>query len=163
MTEKQEKLYKKLGRPLIGGSYALKMGGAKLNRKPGDLDFCVTEHDFEHLIVPTMQALGAWVTYDFPNSFGFNLRRQYRLDGEKYDFFIISENYEDYHISAEGYRYVSENMVWAARGFYAAKGGMKYQKAMVDAGYWPESRLVPKQKTTNLMRRIVWFVRGLFC
>jgi len=162
MNKLQEALLDKLRKRcnievFICGSNALKVqGNTKLITN--DLNMCIKEKDFDQ-VSTTMWALGAVVSLDNPNSKGFDLRRQYKLEGEKYDFFLVGDNFYMYK-EINNKLYVTPEIVWAARGYYASKGSTKYNMHLVEAGIFTKDRIV--KRNTNILDKITWFLRGLF-
>jgi hypothetical protein len=142
--------------PIIVGSMALRMKGM-LNRKPGDLDFAVKSSEFEKAC-NVLEKLGGKIWLDNPNSKGFDLRRQYKLNGEKFDLFIVGDNvpYDD---TGKGFGICNVDQIWAARGYYA-KSSKKYQQQLVDAGYWTADR-IPRTTLGGHVDKAVWWLGGI--
>jgi len=160
MNKKQKEMYDLLTERaevalVVCGSGALYARGLS-DKKPGDLDMCLTELSL-HKIDKVMEEIGGKLVLDNPHAFGFTVRKQYSVDGEKYDFFTVGTMFNDFDF-IEGIPYVNENIVWAARGFYAAMGSKKYQQQLVDQGYWTD---LGGKKKFNLIGKIKWVVRNL--
>ena len=129
MNKAQIEVWKKLNgrfdrqtKVIVGGSTALHVRGLQL-RKPQDLDLCVSPQVF-HYVERAMEELGAEITLDRPHSSGFNLRRQYKLDGHKYDFFLVGKYFTSFDY-IKGIPFVNPEVVWAARGYFAGQGHSK--------------------------------------
>jgi len=142
--------------PIICGSAALFVRGLT-TKTPGDLDLAVKSSEFE-VYCQVFEKLGGTIFLDRPNSVGFDLRRQYKINGEKFDLFIVGEHVPRQRIN--GWLYVDPITVWAARGYYAAMGSVKYQNQLIEQGIWSPERK-PKRNLTIHFKRVSWFFGGL--
>jgi len=153
------------GRIAIGGSTALVVRGElPADYKPGDLDLCI-EHEIQLSIIDTYLTQRGWeMSIDIPNGNAFTVRRQYKLDGEKVDFFIIPDldRWVDY---MDGNVYVKPQVIWAARGYYAGVGSDKAQNQLVKNGmirpFVPNSTPNSKLTKRQVIRRIIGDVKHL--
>jgi len=149
----------------IGGSTALVVRGElPSNYTPGDLDLCI-EHESQLSIIDSYLTQRGWVkSIDLPNGNAFTVRRQYKLDGEKVDFFLIPDldRWVDY---IDGNVYVKSQVIWAARGYYAGVGSEKAQQQLVTNGmirpFVPNSTPNSKLSKRQVIRRIIGDIKHL--
>jgi len=124
---------------IVGGSTALYMRG-EVTTKPNDIDLLVNVNKVGEGF-SILGKFGFKIVFDFPNITMFDLRRQYQKGDSKCDIFLVGENVP-YDI-IEGVKYAASSVVWAARGYYAAKGYTKAQNQLVETGYVVN---LPKEK-----------------
>jgi len=86
----------------------------------------------------------------------FTVRKQYKKDGEKHDFFIVP-GLESLHKTIDGVNYIHTSVVWAARGFYAGVGSEKAYYQLVNAGLVADR---PKRSMT-LKSAVKTFIKNL--
>lgn len=117
---------------VVTGSTALyKLGHS--TSKPKDLDLLVTVDDSENVCL-ILQTLGFKESLHFQDPKGFQLWKQYKLEDNKIDLFLVDEKFADYTKVGKSL-YANPAIIWAARGFYAANG-VKQRQQLKDAGFW---------------------------
>lgn len=152
------------GQIAIGGSTALvALGELPSTYKPGDIDFCVQEEAMT-TITNYMELAGYHVTMDLPDKPAFTVRKQFKLGGDKVDFFIVPR-VSEWMVNVDGVNYTKPAVIWAARGYYAGVGSEKAQNQLVNNGMikpfvpntTPPTTLTRKQ----VLRRIIMDVKHL--
>ena len=144
------------GRVAIGGSMALiahKDPTVPAGYKPGDIDLCITSEEDLQYIHEQLEAKGFEVSLDIPNPYMFTVRRQYKKDGEKFDFFVVP-GIVNLMSKIDGRNYCHPSIIWAARGFYAGVGSSKAYFQLVDGGLINNNPR-PKLRFKTFIKRVI--------
>ena len=141
----------------VGGSIALLVQNdptVPSDYVPGDIDLCIASEEDMQIIHENMIADGYVMSLNIDNPYMFTVRRQYKRDGEKHDFFILAGVAKLSSI-IEGVCYIHPSVVWAARGFYAGVGSSKAFGQLVDGGYitnTPKPMMSLKSKIKRIIK-----------
>jgi deoxycytidylate deaminase len=148
---------------MVAGSGSLFLQGLT-TVEPNDLDLSMRKEDIVHVEAKLIE-LGFRRTFDFPDNTGFDLRLQYVLDDVKVDMFIVGSTLEP--VAWVGIPCVPAEVVWAARGYYAAKGNAKANNQLLSHGFvgsigvtkptgdsgYPEKKFGPNSNISDSMFR----------
>lgn len=151
-----------VGDVAIGGSIALMAQNdpsVSADYKPGDIDLCISSEEDLQTIHEALIADGYTVSLDIPSPYMFTVRRQYKKDGEKHDFFIVP-GLSKLMSCIDGIFYTHVSIVWAARGFYAGVGSAKAHGQLVGAGLITDNPK-PAMRTRSLIKKIVKNIKYL--
>lgn len=126
---------------------------------PGDIDLCISSEEDLQIIHEYLVAQGYTMTLDIPSPYMFTVRRQYKRDGEKHDFFIVP-GIENIRVNVDGIYYTHTGIVWAARGFYAGVGSVKAHSQLVSGGFITDNPK-PVMSFKRLVKQLVKNIKFL--